>query len=137
MDAASLVPITAVTLGVCTYLESTNKVRLYRRRLVLLKDPSLVIFLLRRFLPVEILGKLPLDPARSTLLLSKGVHHPHVLFVTPSWFVIVIVEIVLLVIRTAASAVAIRSAAAIELVITSKFVGRVVCAVVVLGWDGR
>jgi hypothetical protein len=80
---------------------------------------------------------LPLDSARSTLLLGERIHHSHIFFVAPGRFVIVIVEVVLLVVRAAASAVAIRSAAAIELVITSEFVGRIVCAVIVLGWDKR
>lgn len=76
-----------------------------------------VIVLLCRFLAREILGKLPLDSARPVVLLSKRIHHPHVLFVTPSRFVIIVVEVVLLVVRATASAIAVCCALAVKLVV--------------------
>jgi hypothetical protein len=96
---------------------------------------SSFIILLRRLLAVEILGKLPLDSAWATRLLSERVHHPHVLFVAPGRFVVVVVEVVLLVVRATASTVAVCSALAVKFVVGGEFIGGVVCAVVVLGWD--
>jgi hypothetical protein len=83
---------------------------------VCIADLSLVVRL-RRLLAVEILGKLPLNSARATRLLSERVHHPHVLFVAPGRFVVVVVEIVLFVVRATASAVAVRSALTVEFVV--------------------
>jgi hypothetical protein len=90
--------------------------------------------LLSGLLANEVLRKLPLDSTRAALFLGKRVHHPHVLLIAPRNFVVVIVEIVLLVIRAATSAVAVRSTAAVEFVVGGEFVGWVVGAVVVLGW---
>ena len=81
-------------------------------------DRSLVVvLLLRRLLAIEILGKLPFDSARPTVLLSKRIHHPHVLFVAPSRFVVIVVEVVLLVIRATASTIAVRSALTVKFVV--------------------
>lgn len=74
--------------------------------------------LLHSLLAVKILRKLPLNSTPATrLLCSKRIHHPHVLFVAPRHLVFVVIEIVLLVVRTATGAVAVRCAAAVELVV--------------------
>jgi hypothetical protein len=83
---------------------------------VCIADLSLVVRL-RRLLAVEILSKLPLDSAWATLLLSERIHHPHVLFVAPGRFVIVVVEVVLLVVRATSSTVAVCSALAVKFVV--------------------
>jgi hypothetical protein len=95
------------------------------------RRPSL---LLRRLLAIEVLRKLPLDSTRAAFFLGERVHHPHVLFIAPRDLIVVVVKIVLLIVRAATSAVAVRCAAAIEFVVGGEFVGRVVGAVVVLGW---
>jgi hypothetical protein len=89
--------------------------------------------LLRRLLAIKVLRKLPLDSTRAALFLGERVHHPHVFLVAPRDFIVVIVEVILLIVRAATSAVAVRSTAAVEFVVGGEFVGRVVGAVVVLG----
>lgn len=92
--------------------------------------------LLIRLLAIKVLSKLPLDSTRAALFLSERIHHPHILLIAPCNFIIVVVKIVLLVIRAATSAVAVRRAFAIEFVVAGEFVRGVVGAVVVFGWSG-
>jgi len=80
-------------------------------------DSSLVVILLRRLFAIEIFGKLPLDSARPALLLSKRIHHPHVLFVAPSRFVVIVVEVVLLVVRATTGTVTVCCALAVKFVV--------------------
>lgn len=124
--------LAAVALNAYAYLE--NMCVCHAFATTCCSNTSLVL-LLGRLLAIKILGKLPLDSARPALLLGERIHHSHVLLVAPGWFVVVVVEVVLLVVRPTASAVAVRSAAAVKFVVCGEFVGRVVGAVVVLGWE--